>query len=150
MSEVIAEQRRPTVCKNSAIDEWLAERNLLIILYCKLSGKRNSNALPCKNQINEFCDVLIDYVSAGHFEVYEQIVANCQVNGHSSLALLESLYPQITKTTDVVVSFNDRYSQIGDEALLSHLDQDLSLLGEAIAKRVELEDQLIDTLKIKH
>jgi len=49
-----------------------------------------------------------------------------------------------------VVNFNDKYSQFAEDAALQQLDDDLSVLGEAIAKRVELEDNLIDTLRTKH
>lgn len=137
-------------CKNSALDDWLAERNQLIVQYCKLSGSRNQPELPEFKELNLFCDILIDYVSAGHFEVYEQIVSACEVNGPNSIQLLEKLYPQIAETTDIVVDFNDKYSQKSEKSMFKNLDNDLSRLGEAIAKRVELEDSLIDTLKTKH
>lgn len=135
------------LCKNTAVNDWLTERNKLIVLYCKLSGNKNQLNLPDNTEINQFCDLLIDYVSAGHFEVYEHIVNACETNGPSSVQLLKNLYPQITETTDIVVNFNDKYSNNND---LKFLDSDLSLLGEAIAKRVELEDSLIETLKVKH
>lgn len=139
-------------CKNTAVDNWLAERSQVIVLYCKLSGYRNQAELPEVGQINLFCDILIDYVSAGHFEVYEQIVNDCDINGPSSIDLLNELYPGISKTTDIVVDFNEKYSKkINNEGEhMSGFDTDLSMLGEAIAKRVDLEDDLIDTLKTKH
>jgi len=138
--------------KNIAVENWLAERSQVIVLYCKLSGYRNQAELPEVDQINLFCDILIDYVSAGHFEVYEQIVNDCDINGPSSIGLLNELYPGISKTTDIVVDFNEKYSKkINNEGeQMSGFDMDLSMLGEAIAKRVDLEDNLIDTLKTKH
>jgi len=150
MSDNDAEVKTEDVCKNNTVNNWLLKRNQLIILYCQLSGRRNNPSLPNLNQINQFCGVLIDYVSAGHFEVYEQIVNACEVNGPSSLKLLERLYPEISETTDIVVNFNDKYSQFMEDSNFVHLDDDLSTLGEAIAKRVELEDDLIDTLRTKH
>ncbi len=143
-------KENPQPCKNSALDHWLAERNQLIVQYCKLTGARNQPELPEFKDLNLFCDILIDYVSAGHFEVYEQIVTACEVNGPSSIQLLENLYPQIAETTDIVVDFNDKYSQKSESSMFKNLDNDLSRLGEAIARRVELEDSLIDTLKTKH
>ncbi|TQV89159.1 sigma D regulator [Aliikangiella coralliicola] len=150
MSEININESIEDLCKNAAVSDWLAERSQLIIQFCKLSGNRNQPQLPEYQQVNIFCDILIDYVSAGHFEVYEKIVGACEVNGPSSMQLLEKLYPQISETTDIVVDFNDKYSQNSDNALMTSLDDDLSLLGEAIAKRVELEDSLIDTLRSKH
>lgn len=152
MLETQIDRKPETKCKTSAIDSWLTERTQVIVLYCKLSGYRNQTKLPGDEQINLFCDILIDYVSAGHFEVYEQIVNNCDINGPESLELLNKLYPDISKTTDVVVEFNERYSKKfnNDADYMVKFDRDLSTLGEALAKRIDLEDNLIDTLKSKH
>ncbi len=135
----------------TVIERWLAERNELLVLYCRLTGKRKDMILPDESQINQFCDILIDYVSAGHFEVYEQVVSHCDRNGADSLQLLEELFPRISKTTDIVVDFNDKYSDAkANETLMGELDRDLSALGEAIANRVEMEDKLIQTLSTNH
>ncbi|WP_205859119.1 sigma D regulator [Pleionea sediminis] len=135
----------------SVIERWLAERNELLVLYCRLTGKRKDMMLPGKDQIDQFCDVLIDYVSAGHFEVYEQVVSNCDLNGPQSLKLLQDLFPKISETTDLVVDFNDKYSDSKTiEESMAELDRDLSALGEAIASRVEMEDKLIETLATHH
>ncbi|WP_444996558.1 sigma D regulator [Aliikangiella sp. IMCC44359] len=150
MSEKKIDGDTPALCINNAVDNWLAERNQLLVQYFRLSGSRNNLSLPDGEQLNQFCGLLIDYVSAGHFEVYEQIVNACEVNGPESISLLEKLYPEISETTDIVVNFNDKYSQFSEDSIFERLDNDLSVLGEAIAKRVELEDDLIDTLKTKH
>ncbi|NVJ49097.1 MAG: sigma D regulator [Gammaproteobacteria bacterium] len=146
LNSVVQDSKTATV-----IARWLAERNELLVLYCRLTGKRKDQVLPDKSQINQFCDILIDYVSAGHFEVYEQLVSYCDQKGPQSLQLLEDVFPQISETTDIVVDFNDKYSDDqAHEELMSQLDHDLSKLGEAIAFRVELEDKLIDTLAEHH
>jgi regulator of sigma D len=138
--------------KSEAVSNWLAERSQVIVMYCRLSGFRNQTKLPENDQINGFCDVLIDYVSAGHFEVYQQIANDCEINGPTSLQLLNRLYPDISKTTDIVVDFNEKYSKMmaNDSEMMTRFDQDLSILGEAIAKRVDLEDNLIETLRTNH
>lgn len=152
MLESQGERKQPLKCKTTAVDNWLAERSQVIVLYCKLSGYKNQPQLPENAQINLFCDILIDYVSAGHFEVYEQIVNDCEIHGPTSIELLNELYPDISKTTDIVVNFNEKYSnRVGSQNNpMEGFDSDLSMLGEAIAKRVDLEDSLIDTLRTKH
>lgn len=148
----MSDSQSTQICKNTAVSSWLNERNEMLVLYCKLSGYRNETKLPENKQINTFCDILIDYVSAGHFEVYQEIVNSCENNGPSSVSLLNELYPKISKTTDIVVNFNEKYSKmlVEDNNSLTSFDSDLSLLGEAIASRVDLEDHLIDTLNDKH
>jgi regulator of sigma D len=146
LSTAVKESRSQAV-----IRRWLAERNELLVLYCRLTGKRKDKVLPDQQQLSQFCDILIDYVSAGHFEVYEQLVSMCDRHGPESLQLLQELFPRISKTTDIVVDFNDKYASVQtDEELMAELDKDLSKLGEAIAQRIELEDRLIDTLSAYH
>ncbi|WP_199610587.1 sigma D regulator [Flocculibacter collagenilyticus] len=139
---------------NTAIDDWLAERQDLLVHYCKLAGmkpyERNDNALPEKQDIMQFCQLMMDYVSAGHFEVYDQISNACKENGNNSIALAQSLYPRINQTTDIALEFNDKYAETNIEQLFEEFDTDLSKLGQALEERLELEDELIHNLYTKH
>lgn len=139
---------------NTVIDNWLAERQELLVKYCKLAGlppfDSDSRVLPDALNVNSFCQILIDYLSAGHFEVFNDIVKQCEEHGPKSAALAERVYPQITKTTDRLVDFNDKYSALKkDEDLLS-FDSDLSEIGPILEERLELEDELIHTLHTNH
>lgn len=139
---------------NSVIDTWLAERQELLVKYCKLAGlppfETDGHALPTVLDVNSFCQLLIDYLSAGHFEVYNDIVKQCQEHGPESAALAENIYPKITATTDKLVDFNDKYSGIKDESDLTDFDKDLSAVGQILEERLEFEDELIHTLYSKH
>jgi regulator of sigma D len=56
------------------------------------------------------------------------------------------LYPQIASSTEVALDFNDKYD-CGDHCEITpSFADDLSLLGETIASRIELEDRLIRNL----
>ncbi|WKE65170.1 sigma D regulator [Gallaecimonas kandeliae] len=134
---------------SDVIDRWLATRQQLLVSYCKLAAHSSPNGhspLPDASQLESFCAILLDYVSAGHFEIFEQVVSRCEKRGGESLALANRLYPMITDTTQVVLDFNDKYLDIKDEEQLLGLDKDLSTLGEALEQRFELEDKLIATL----
>jgi len=139
---------------NTVIDSWLTERQELLVKYCKLAGlppfESETKALPEAYDVNSFCQILIDYLSAGHFEVYNDIVKQCQEHGPESASLAEQIYPQITATTDLLVSFNDKYTNITTETDLSGFDTDLSKVGQILEQRLELEDELIHTLYSKH
>lgn len=140
----------------TAIDNWLEERQQLIVSYCKLAAlppfdKQNSDQqLPEQNHIQAFCQILMDYLSAGHFEVYDQIVSQCEVNGHDSKSLAERLYPRISASTDLALEFNDSYAEQIDEAGSLEFDAHLSRLGQALEERFSLEDELIQTLATRH
>ncbi|NVK25280.1 MAG: sigma D regulator [Gammaproteobacteria bacterium] len=139
---------------NTAIDNWLAERQELLVRYCKLAGlppfEKEAKALPETLPVNRFCQVLVDYLSAGHFEVYDNIVKQCEEHGKESAALANSIYPKISETTEVLVNFNDKYANLTADTDLSGFDTDLSVVGQILEERLELEDELIHTLHTKH
>jgi regulator of sigma D len=141
---------------STAIDSWLEERQQLIVSYCKLAAlppfdkQQQENQLPAQEDILVFCQLLMDYLSAGHFEVYDQIVSQCQINGNDSKSLAQALYPKISASTDIALEFNDNYAEPSDDNDFATFDLDLSGLGQALEERFGLEDELIQTLHAKH
>ena len=59
------------------------------------------------------------------------------------------IYPAIEETTDYLVEFNDLFDKLeqGDESAEKALLGDLTRLGEIIAIRTELEDQILTALQ---
>jgi len=139
---------------HSVIDSWLEERQELLVLYCKLVGlppfDRNEQALPEQAHIQKFCQILMDYLSAGHFEIYNDIAKACETKGKESLALAQQLYPKISASTDIALSFNDKYAETKQDSTLPDFDTELSKLGEILEQRFEYEDELIDNLYSNH
>ncbi|MCF6437543.1 MULTISPECIES: Rsd/AlgQ family anti-sigma factor [Pseudoalteromonas] len=139
---------------HSVIDAWLAERQELLLQYCKIAGfspyDKKDHALPDQLQIQSFCQILMDYLSAGHFEIYDNLVEACEEKGPDSAKLAQALYPRIADTTDVALDFNDKYAENSQEQVLRDFDRDLSNLGEVLELRFELEDELIDNLYANH
>ncbi|EKE77181.1 Rsd/AlgQ family anti-sigma factor [Gallaecimonas xiamenensis] len=133
---------------SDVIDRWLATRQQVLVSYCKLAthAPNGRSPLPEAAQLENFCAILLDYVSAGHFEIFEQVVSRCEKRGDESLALANRVYPKITDTTQFILDFNDKYQDLEDEDRLLELDGDLSSLGEVLEQRFELEDKLIATL----
>ncbi|WP_298445855.1 sigma D regulator [uncultured Ferrimonas sp.] len=136
------------------VDQWLNSRRELLINYCQLAGlppyNNDAAALPEEQHIKQFCGLLMDYVSAGHFEVYDQVASACEQHGQQSRQLAEELLPQINNSTDIALDFNDHYTNgVNDERMLQ-LDQALSKLGQAMEERFALEDRLLETLHHNH
>jgi regulator of sigma D len=138
----------------TAIDNWLEERQQLIVSYCKLAAlppfDNKRTTLPAQAAVQEFCQLMVDYLSAGHFEVYERIVSECAVNGTDSRKLADSLYPKIAVSTDLALNFNDLYADHLSTRHSAAFDRELSALGQALEERFEYEDELINTLYEKH
>ena len=132
------------------IKQLIAERNEVLSMYCNLAGCDGTSVntdeiLP--EQIQEFCQLLIDYIAIGHFELYQRISEGVE-RRHEIVQLADSIYPRIEQTTQIAVEFNDKYDSGNDLSGISkdQLTSHLSKLGEELATRIELEDQLINTL----
>lgn len=126
--------------KSQVIDKWLLDRQALLVSYCKLAGiNAHDDCLPDADEISEFCGALLDYLSAGHFEVFEILVED----DASGLTLKEELYPRLTKTTDTALSFNDAFADAISIEQAAKLDDALADLGETLEERFALEDELI-------
>jgi regulator of sigma D len=96
-------------------------------------------------QLQEFCQLLVDYSAFGHFEIYDRIGRGEERREHVA-QVAEAVYPGIVETTNAAVAFNDRYDPSDHPLSLDHLSEDLSKLGQSLATRIEMEDRLIAAL----
>ena len=119
-------------------EKLLAERRV-----CRVAGlEPYSCREPALEQLSEFCQVLMDYMAFGHFEIYDRI-SRGEERRASVMTLVEEVYPRVVQTTDVAVAFNDKYDASEHPLSLEQLPKDLSQLGEELATRIELEDRLL-------
>ncbi|MBY6187767.1 sigma D regulator [Marinobacter hydrocarbonoclasticus] len=139
---------------STLIDHWLESRRQLLIHYCQLAGlppyEGNKGELPEEAHIQQFCNLLVDYVSEGHFEVYDQVVSACEKNGEQSKTLAQTLFPKIAGSTDAALDFNDKYTNGVSDDIMMELDQDLSHLGQKMEERFGFEDRLLEALFQRH
>jgi len=92
--------------------------------------------------LKSFSQTLVDYTALGHFEIYERIIDGKE-RRLSVRQVANRVYPTISITTEKFVEFNDKYDGVDEKESLSCLHQDLSTIGEAMAERIESEDQLL-------
>ncbi len=133
------------------IDGWLKERQDLIVLYCDITSTESDSPEVLVNKYQNFCQILVDYVSAGHFEVYEQLIKEAKEFNDGGLELAKKIIPQIELTTETALKFNDQFDEIHkvDDGL-GELGQEMSKLGEVLEDRFEFEDTLIEALHNAH
>lgn len=131
------------------IDRWLEERQEMLVQYCALSGLNEElSDVQRGEKLSSFCQILVDYVSAGHFEVYDQLIKEGrEFDDADALQEASKLYDVVDKTTEKLLDFNDKYLETDD---LTTLTEDLSLLGEALEVRFSAEDRLIAVLHTAH
>lgn len=131
-----------------AINRMVKERGEVLALYWRLAGLdpygSSRQRASAQKLLTEFCQLLVDYIAAGHFTLYERIV-NGTERRRELAELAQELYPRIADTTSAALDFNDKYDgdpcEIGDS-----FKSDLSRLGEELALRADLEDKLIARL----
>lgn len=135
---------------NELIERWLEERQSLIVQYCAISGIQTAQRSANPNRLQKFCQLLLDYVSAGHFEIYYELVREAEAFDDGSADIAKTVLPQITATTQNALDFNDRYAECTEVGDPGSLAKALSDLGETFAARFDLEDRLIDALHACH
>ena len=126
------------------IEHWLEARRLLLVVYCELS-KQNSNK---GKKLQIFCQQLIDYISEGHFEIFEELLQEGYLfKDAKGIKKGKHLLSDIHEYTQQALDFNDKYLATDD---LTTLSADLSSLGEILAERFNVEDNMVDILHNAH
>jgi len=129
------------------IAELQNERQELWSLYFHVAELKPFSAKKqVRNKLTEFSQILVDYVSLGHFGVYERLLAGNERRSRV-LSAAKDIYPEFSATTEAAISFNDKYEKIDEKTVFDTLEQELSALGENLAKRIDLEDKLCELLK---
>lgn len=137
------------------VDKWLEQRQRLIVEFCTISGvhalNQNSEQDP-QSGLQHFCELLVDYISAGHFEVYDHLIQEAEeFDDGSALELAKKIYPDLSATTEIALAFNDRVEALSSNGKNDpELARKLSELGEAMVTRFDLEDRLADKLHFAH
>lgn len=126
--------RRSTIADGyvqQADESFVACRQRLISYLVKLNHALDAD-LPDLGQalLSRFCDALVDYLSVGHFRVFQR------------LSLPPRCYALIEATTQAGMSFNDRFGA-AREIQVSEVKRALEPLARALSSRFELEDELL-------
>lgn len=137
---------RPGIPGRDIIDKLLAGRQQVLVKFCALAGVQPfAPAQPVVAQLQDFCQVLMDYTAFGHFEVFPKVAEHPGAPAELR-DIAQEVYPGIAETTAMAVGFNDKYDASARVLKLDELADDLSALGEQIAARIELEDRVLAVL----
>ena len=143
MSSEAQEQSDRRSGTRTLIDKMLTERQRMLVLFERVAGvEPYPDETPNDELLQEFSQILVDYIASGHFGLYERI-SEGKERRRGIVKLAEELYPRIADTTQTAVEFNDVIEKANGNSSSGNLTNMLSKLGEEIAVRIELEDQLI-------
>lgn len=144
-----ADPRQQFVAVEELLTRWLRERREVLGRYTELVVAAQSglddDSIAQRQQA--LCTLLVDYASAGHFEVYNELVNEAECFGEDT-GLAERLMPAIGDTTEIIIAYEEKYG--GSEGRLKNMKRDIAALGEVLESRFVLEDQLIAGLHGSH
>src|SRR3569833_1393739 len=131
---------------SNLIRKLVDARTEMLALYGELIGKRPFTADPSVPAlVQRFCQSLVDYTAQAHFQLYRHFAENRE-RRVAVVGVAEEIYPRVLEITQSILDFNDKYDCEDHCEILSSLREDLSVLGEQLADRIELEDRLIAAL----
>lgn len=146
MNPEVQEQQDRRSGTRSLIDRMLSQRQKMLVLFERCAGiEPYSDERPNDELLQEFSQILVDYIASGHFGLYERI-SEGKERRRGIVELAEQLYPRIANTTQVAVEFNDIYEKSNGTEIGGDMLTVLSKLGEELAVRIDLEDQLISEM----
>lgn len=125
------------------VRRWLDERQALI---AEWGGLRAAVAAGSPPPLASFCQILMDYVSAGHFEVYDELLAEAERLHALPPSGSQDLLAHLRETTDAAVRFNDLCDRLPPDAWPQALAFELPILGLELESRFQTEDRLLALL----
>lgn len=128
------------------------QRQNTLSTFCSMTGVSNPEQIAgevadiAPAALQEFLNHMVDYLAMGHFAIYQRIVEGKERRG-AVKEVAQRVYASIGETTDVMVEFNDKYEHFdGAASDQPPIKDDLSKLGEMLAIRGDLEDELLEAL----
>lgn len=127
------------------VDFCLHARKQLLVAYYQMVGiKPNKESMTTldENALDTFCQNLVDYLSTGHFTVYERFIQ--EMDGTDQLAKAALIYPSLQANTEQIMQVYDLHLETAiDHDNCLEFQQALSTVGEALEARFTLEDKFI-------
>lgn len=135
------------------VRRWMQQRVLLTDDFQSLIPPESTEESLEKlsGRVRRFCQTLVDYISAGHFEIYNELIREASEFNDGSLATGMDLCRAIQASTDLALEFNDLLeSDEHCQQWINQLPTRLVELGSVLNLRFELEDQLIQAVHASH
>lgn len=127
------------------LNTLLETRTETLALFSRLAGMRPYRPIKeVQYTLQGFCEALVDYTASAHFQLYRFIEEDAE-RRTDVRKVAERIYSDIAASTRCILDFNEKYDCEDHCDNLSNLEQDLSKLGEVLADRISLEDQVISS-----
>lgn len=138
---------------HALIDRWLEQRYDMLVTLVDLREFCDADlSAVSKTRIDTFSEALMDYISAGHFEIYPQLREEAKAfEDREALAVADKLLARVDASTQLVLDFDNEYATPSRcQRYTDRLPGWLEKLGGSMTERFDLEDQLISRLHAAH
>ncbi|MCL5427347.1 MAG: sigma D regulator [Gammaproteobacteria bacterium] len=135
------------------IDRWLDQRRHLLVSFIELKEACDSELEAVrKAPIDTFSEKLMDYISAGHFEIYPQLSEEAKAfDDEAALVIAAKLLERLEMSTEMVLEFDTDFgNELSCEQNIARLPAWIDRLARGLTERFALEDQLIARLHAAH
>ena len=130
------------------IDELLSEREQVLVTFCRVAAVDDAMDSEARRQLlQRFCEILVDYSALWHFEIFRYLKEHRDEYPHAISTAVKHEVKIVQASEDAVV-FNDKYDPANHDLSFEQLDHDLSVLGEALAARIDAEDQILSAMVV--
>ena len=132
------------MAQQDLVHRWLQGRQTIIVELVGLTRTVRSATTAdeaLQHRLKAFCADIVDYVSAGHFDIYSRLVAT-----PAAAALFAKLGAKLQVTTDRVLAFNDSMARKRPD--FASLRRTLADVGIALEERLAIEDRLICAARV--
>ena len=130
---------------NELVDHWLHSRKHLLVAYYNMVGmkpNKESHTALDEKALDTFCQSLVDYLSSGHFNIYNRIMSKLEDENPSSD--VTQIYSKLEQNTQKIMDLYDSHLENAIDADdWSQFQQVLSQVGELLETHFSLEDKLI-------
>lgn len=138
------------------IQEMTEARKQLIMQFFTLltpAISENDNAskievMPSYEQVKNFFNILVDYLSRGHFDIYPRILTIMEHVSSRRLIIARRLVPRIQDNTEEILKISDEYNGDLDDGIMQNLKSDLSRIGQLLEIRFTHEDRMVMALQL--
>ncbi|MGM8851105.1 sigma D regulator [Salinicola halophyticus] len=138
---------------HALIDRWLEQRYDMLVTLVDLREFCDADVTAVsKPRIDAFSEALMDYISAGHFEIYPQLREEAKAfEDREALTVADKLLARVDASTQLVLDFDAEYATPSRcQRYTDRLPGWLEKLGATMTERFLLEDQLISRLHAVH
>ncbi|MCU7800541.1 MAG: sigma D regulator [gamma proteobacterium symbiont of Lucinoma myriamae] len=144
MTDTIIEERR--VQSRSIIESLINSRTETLAQYKDVMTYKPFEMNDTLQEVLEdFCESMVDYTAKAHFNLYNYLEEHKE-RRQMVLKIADRVYPELVDNTQKILDFHDMYNSDVASLQCDKLESCLNGVGELLADRINLEDDVIGAL----